>query len=144
MKAKGQRFVVYDRAGNRRELIGPDAVDYARSIKPGETYGVEGKSGFQVLENRGGKVPESAKFPESDFQKKVQASREGRQVLGGATDFDPGADEKLLKSGANEIAEALKRGGMKEGRPLLEALNKKLSRQRDLVELIDELKKRLK
>jgi hypothetical protein len=33
---------------------------------------------------------------------------------------------------------------MKEGRPLLEALNKKLSRQRDLVELIDELKKRLK
>jgi hypothetical protein len=56
MQAKGEQFVVYDRAGNKRPLIGPDAVDYR--AQPGETYGVEGPNGFWALDNKGGKVPD--------------------------------------------------------------------------------------
>ena len=52
MKNQGKKFVVYDRAGNMRPLIGPEAVDY--KPRPGETYGVQTPNGFQVLENRGG------------------------------------------------------------------------------------------
>jgi hypothetical protein len=52
MKNQGKKFVVYDRAGNMRPLIGPEAVDY--KPRPGETYGIQTPNGFQVLENRGG------------------------------------------------------------------------------------------
>jgi hypothetical protein len=55
MTAKGDSFVVYDRAGRRRPLIGPDAVDY--QARQGETYGVEGPTGFRVLDDRGGRAP---------------------------------------------------------------------------------------
>lgn len=55
MKAARKSFVVYDKAGNKRPLIGPDAVDYV--AKRGETYGIESPDGFQVLDNKGGKVP---------------------------------------------------------------------------------------
>lgn len=55
MKARGETFVVYDRAGNRRVLIGPEAVDY--EAKKGETYGIETPEGFRLLDDRGGKVP---------------------------------------------------------------------------------------
>lgn len=54
MKAQGKQFVVYDRAGNMRPLIGPEAVDYRP--RPGETYGVQTPTGFQMLENRGGLI----------------------------------------------------------------------------------------
>ncbi len=53
MQARGERFVVYDRAGNRRALIGPEAVDY--TARRGETYGIEGPNGFQVLDDKGGR-----------------------------------------------------------------------------------------
>lgn len=55
MKAKGEQFVVYDKLGNKKPLIGPDAVDY--QVRQGETYGVEGPNGFQVLDDMGGKFP---------------------------------------------------------------------------------------
>lgn len=55
MAAKGEQFVVYDRTGARRPLIGPDAVDY--HVQPGETYGIEGPEGFRVLDDAGGKPP---------------------------------------------------------------------------------------
>jgi hypothetical protein len=55
MKERGEQFVVYDRAGTRRPLSGPDAVDY--HVQPGETYGVEGPKGFQVLDDAGGRAP---------------------------------------------------------------------------------------
>lgn len=55
MKARGEQFVVYDRTGARRPLIGPDAVDY--SVRPGETYGVEGPGGFRKLDDAGGRYP---------------------------------------------------------------------------------------
>lgn len=55
MAARAERFVVYDRAGRRRELIGPEAVDYQPVA--GELYGVEGPGGFRLLEDRGGKRP---------------------------------------------------------------------------------------
>jgi hypothetical protein len=54
MKARNEQFVVYDRAGNARPLIGPEAVDY--KPRPGETYGVQTPTGFRMLENRGGLV----------------------------------------------------------------------------------------
>lgn len=53
MQQRGEAFVVYDRAGNRRPLIGPEAVDYI--AQPGELYGVESPEGFRTLENRGGR-----------------------------------------------------------------------------------------
>lgn len=55
MKAKKERYVVFDRAGNVRLLIGPEAVDYV--ARPGETYGIMGLDGFRTLDNKGGKVP---------------------------------------------------------------------------------------
>lgn len=55
MRAKGEQYVVYDRAGKKRPLIGPDAVDYV--AQKGETYGIDGPSGFRVLDNKGGKYP---------------------------------------------------------------------------------------
>ena len=55
MKRLGEQHVVYDRAGNKRPLIGPEAVDY--NPRPGETYGVEGPQGFRLLNDQGGKVP---------------------------------------------------------------------------------------
>lgn len=56
MKAKGQQFVVYDRAGNKKILMGPDAVDYA--VRNGESYGIEGPNGFQLLDDKGGRYPQ--------------------------------------------------------------------------------------
>lgn len=55
MQGRGEQFVVYDRAGRRKPLLGPDAVDY----KPhrGETYGVESPAGFRVLDDQGGRPP---------------------------------------------------------------------------------------
>lgn len=47
MKARGEQYVVIDRAGQKRPLIGPEAVDY--NPRPGETYGVEGPTGFRML-----------------------------------------------------------------------------------------------
>lgn len=61
MQSAGQKYVVYDRTGARRELIGPDAVDYA--ARPGETYGIESPQGFQKLDDRGGNVPIKARIP---------------------------------------------------------------------------------
>lgn len=55
MQARGEAFVVYDRAGQRRPLLGPDAVDYV--VRAGETYGIEGPLGFRVLDDRGGRYP---------------------------------------------------------------------------------------
>jgi len=55
MSSRGEKFVVYDRAGNKRPLIGPDAVDY--TPRQGETYGVEGSEGFRALDDRGGRPP---------------------------------------------------------------------------------------
>ncbi|MHA2303668.1 MAG: hypothetical protein ACXACD_22245, partial [Candidatus Thorarchaeota archaeon] len=61
MSSRGERFVVYDRAGNRRPLIGPEAVDY--QVRPGETYGIEGPDGFRTLDDAGGVVPPVATRP---------------------------------------------------------------------------------
>lgn len=55
MQGKGEQFVVYDKGGNRRPLLGPDAVDYV--ARQGETYGIEGPSGFRKLDDNGGRVP---------------------------------------------------------------------------------------
>ena len=56
MAARGEKFVVYDKAGNRREIIGPEAVDFHPA--QGETYGIEYNDGrFSPLTHRGGKVP---------------------------------------------------------------------------------------
>lgn len=54
MTRRGEQFVVFDRAGRMRPLIGPEAVDYV--ARPGETYGVMGQNGFRILTDLGGKV----------------------------------------------------------------------------------------
>lgn len=61
MKSRGEQFVVYDRAGQKKILIGPDAVDYpVHSLRQGETYGIETKDGrFKPLDDRGGRFPKA-------------------------------------------------------------------------------------
>lgn len=59
MRSRGEQYVVYDKAGNEKPLIGPDAVDYV--AKEGETYGIKTPRGFVQLENNGGKIPEGIK-----------------------------------------------------------------------------------
>ncbi len=129
MKAQGRKFVVYDRAGQRRELIGPDAVDY--TARKGETYGVESPTGFQALDNKGGKVPDGAGFEKSAFQKKVSESREGKEVLGGATEFDPGLETSVM--------EALERGDIDGARKALVRANKKRKDKLDLQDFVQQL-----
>ena len=60
MQGRGEQFVVYDRAGQRRALIGPDAVDY--TVRPGETYGVEQGGKFRKLDDAGGRYPGKSSF----------------------------------------------------------------------------------
>ncbi|MET0742962.1 MAG: hypothetical protein ABWY78_06285 [Microvirga sp.] len=74
MAAKGERFVVFDRAGNQRPLIGPEAVDY--TARPGETYGVmDAEGNFRPLDDKGGR-------PEL---------REGERI--GTRPYDPNASK---------------------------------------------------
>jgi len=56
MKSTGRKYVVFDRSGKSKDLIGPEAVDYR--ARPNETYGILDKEGqFTALDNRGGEVP---------------------------------------------------------------------------------------
>lgn len=55
MAAKGEKFVVIDRAGRVRPLIGADAVDYVPQM--GETFGIQGPTGFKPLSSNKGFVP---------------------------------------------------------------------------------------
>lgn len=57
MKRRGESFGVFDRAGRFRAIIGPDAVDYQPA--KGETFGIDGPSGFRVLTDNGGRVVDS-------------------------------------------------------------------------------------
>lgn len=52
MRDRGEQYVVYDKAGRKRVLIGPEAVDY--NPQPGETYGIETQRGFVKLTDNGG------------------------------------------------------------------------------------------
>lgn len=61
MKSQGQQFAVFDRAGNMRPLIGPEAVDYVP--QPGETYGIMAPEGFKVLNDNGGRYGLKAESP---------------------------------------------------------------------------------
>jgi hypothetical protein len=52
MRDRGEQYVVYDRAGRKRVLVGPEAVDYQPAN--GETYGIETPRGFVKLTDNGG------------------------------------------------------------------------------------------
>jgi hypothetical protein len=83
MKANGEQFVVYDKAGNRRPLIGVDGVDY--TVGKGETYGIEKNGQFQVLDDNGGLYPDKLKGKiaaiETNVNKKGSASPETTTLL---------------------------------------------------------------
>jgi len=69
MKANGKKYVVFDRSGKPRDLIGPEAVDYKARL--GETYGVMNADGnFTPLDNNGGFVKrtinQKAPLPKAD------------------------------------------------------------------------------
>jgi hypothetical protein len=74
MKSRGDKYVVYDRAGNEKPLIGPEAVDYQAS--KGETYGIKRADGsFVTLEDNGGR-PASKLGEYQDYRKsEIQAGR---------------------------------------------------------------------
>lgn len=92
MKARGESFVVYDRAGNKRPLIGPEAVDYV--AKSGETYGIEGPNGFRTLDNQGGKVTAKYAKPASDI--KVDPLAENPKPDGQIPEPIPASEVKKL------------------------------------------------
>lgn len=69
MKTNGQQYVVYDKAGNKKPIIGVDAVDY--HPQPGETYGIESPKGFQLLEDNGGLHPARIQAKIAAIQKNV-------------------------------------------------------------------------
>ncbi len=83
MKSKGEQFVVYDRMGNKRPLIGPEAVDYV--VQKGEAYGIDGPNGFQLLDDNGGIYPEKLKRKifaiERNVTKKGSASDKTQKYL---------------------------------------------------------------
>lgn len=65
MRERGQQFMVFDRTGQARPLIGVDAVDYA--VRPGETYGIMNRDGsFQVLDDMGGNFPRNRQPQQAD------------------------------------------------------------------------------
>ena len=90
MRQRGEQFGVYDRAGRFRPLIGADAVDY--QPRKGETFGVAGPQGFQVLTDNGGRVVDTKPAP-------------GQTQ--GATDGSPtGTDRRATGEGAARDAGA--------------------------------------
>lgn len=100
MAARGETFVVYDRAGKERVLLGPEAVDYV--ARPGETYGVRTATGFELREDRGGKVPSAVSSPR-----------------GAQTGARPGdADGERGRSDADRRPEAASDGGDTQRRRL--------------------------
>lgn len=60
MRDRSEQYVVYDRAGRKRVLIGPEAVDY--NPQAGETYGVETPRGFVKLTDNGGNTSTAGKI----------------------------------------------------------------------------------
>lgn len=77
MRARGEQFGVYNRAGQFRPLIGADAVDYQPA--KGETFGIQGPQGFQVLTDNGGRV--------------VDTNQQAGQTQGG-TDAEQGRGDR--------------------------------------------------
>jgi len=87
MKMQGKKYVVFDRAGNERPLIGPEAVDYRP--RPGETYGIKGPRGFEVLEANGGRVPDSALVSETTPSAKAPTAKPPSEAAPPPTGANP-------------------------------------------------------
>jgi len=109
MTAAGQTFVVYDRAGRRRVIPTGGAVDY--HAQNGETFGVESRTGFEIHEHRGGKVP-GLTAPAAEAQTGVaDAEPEGDRLDLRATGDDPavGLFESRPSVAENEVARLVRR-----------------------------------
>lgn len=58
MQRQKQKYVIFDRSGNMRPVIGADAVDQGMRLNKGETFGILSEDGsFVNLADKGGKVP---------------------------------------------------------------------------------------
>jgi ribosomal protein S18 acetylase RimI-like enzyme len=105
MKARGERFVVYDRTGARRVLIGVDAVDYV--ARQGETYGVEGPAGFRVLDDLGGKAPAATVtnllHEDAILNGDLQGPDAGDDVTFDISEFDQGLFDELTDDPSDGI-----------------------------------------
>ncbi len=70
MKSQGQKYVIFDRAGNMRPILGADAVDQGMRLNKGETFGILKSDGtFENIADRGGKVPPRMPTPETEAEK---------------------------------------------------------------------------
>lgn len=87
MRDRGESFVVYNRAGMARTVIGPEAVDYTPA--KGETYGIQGPTGFRVLEDRGGRVPAAIVDNNAPEAQTVGESEDAEAEQGTPGRFDP-------------------------------------------------------
>lgn len=122
MADRGESFVVYDRAGRVRTLVGPEAVDY--QARPGETYGVQGPRGLQVLEDHGGKVPAGARWGSVDMAAPAAQTEEanaGRATEAGAELSDRARQQPSVDTGG--VSERPGDGGSPELRRLPSALS---------------------
>ncbi len=96
MADRGETFVVYDRAGRERRLLGPEAVDYRPAA--GETYGIQTPTGFRLLEDRGGRPPRAGVSSERGAQA-GEREGDGRRERGRA-DADRGPEARGDGAGA--------------------------------------------
>jgi len=58
MASRGEKFGYFDRSGQFKELIGPEAVDFVP--RQGQTYGKMTPNGFETLSDMGGRVTQPA------------------------------------------------------------------------------------
>lgn len=96
MQRQGQQYVVLDRSGNARPLIGPEAVDYR--ARAGETYAIRNADGsFQVLDDRGGRIPERGRSPAPTAE--TPATTRATEMAG------PESAERLASGARTEVDE---------------------------------------
>lgn len=102
MKGAGDQYVVIDRAGRSRPLIGPEAVDYVP--RPGETFGIDGPRGFRKLADNGGAAPRGRTATQlEEFSPEARAARAATRTAKAAAFDSPeqaAALEELLGTDA--------------------------------------------
>ncbi len=98
MKARGEAFGYFDRAGRFTPVIGADAVDY--QPRKGQTFGIAGSDGFRVLTDNGGRVVDRNLPARQDGGTDAGGSREAEAARAGRDAGEAGAPASGEGSGA--------------------------------------------
>lgn len=105
MRSRGESYIVYNKAGVARNLIGPEAVDY--QAKPGETYGIKTPRGFVQLHNNGGNVPPQIKTLKKSAPKEYPGFKGRKGSVGDASGLrgrlDAATDKPVIDVGETAL-----------------------------------------